>query len=120
MTKPAPDETDPHHLAELQRRREKALAMGGAAKVERLRSLGKSSVRERIASLLDGGTFREVGLLATSDLSDVRDKTAADGKVCGFGRIEGRPVYVSGDDVTVLAGAGGRVGVKKDHDAIAT
>jgi acetyl-CoA carboxylase carboxyltransferase component len=121
MTKPVSDGVqvdDPHHLAELDERREKALAMGGPAKVERMRALGKATVRDRIATLLDEGTFRETGLLTTSDLPDVREKTAADGKVCGFGRIDGRTVYVSGDDVTVLAGSGGRVGVKKDHDAM--
>ena len=111
------DAQDPHHLAELEARRQKALGMGGPAKVERVHAAGKLTVRERIAALLDPETFREVGLLATSDLADVREKTASDGKVCGFGRIDGRTVYVSGDDVTVLAGSGGRVGVRKDHDA---
>ena len=112
------DPTDPHGLGELEKRREKALGMGGAAKIDKLHAAGKFTVRERIDRLLDAGTFRETGLFAHSDLADVRDKTPADGKVCGFGRIDGRDVYVGGDDVTVLAGSGGRVGVKKDHDAM--
>ncbi|HEX4339284.1 MAG TPA: carboxyl transferase domain-containing protein [Polyangiaceae bacterium] len=111
------DPKDPHRLAELDARRTKALEMGGPGKIDRVHGAGKLTVRERIAALLDAGSFREVGLLARSDLPDAREKTPADGKVCGFGRIDGRPVYVSGDDVTVLAGSGGRVGVKKDHDA---
>jgi acetyl-CoA carboxylase carboxyltransferase component len=118
MTTTPEDPPDPHGLAELGRRREKALAMGGPAKAHKLHAAGKLTVRERIDAVLDRASFREVGLLAHSDLPDVREKTPADGKVCGFGRIDGRTVYVSGDDVTVLAGSGGRVGVKKDHDAM--
>jgi acetyl-CoA carboxylase carboxyltransferase component len=118
MSKAEPDPADPHHLAELEARREKARGMGGPAKIDRVHAAGKLTVRERIAVLLDADSFREVGMLATSDLPDVREKTASDGKVCGFGRIDGRTVYVSGDDVTVLAGSGGRVGVKKDHEAM--
>lgn len=48
-----------------------------------------------------------------SDLPEAADKTPADGKVTGFGAIDGRTVFVSADDVTVPAGAGGRVGVGK-------
>ncbi len=107
-----------HGTNELAKRREAALAMGGAAKVDRVHANGKLTVRERIAALVDAESFRETGLLTTSDLPDARHKTPADGKVCGFARIDGRTVYVSGDDVTVLAGSGGRVGVKKDHDGM--
>ncbi len=92
--------------------------MGGPAKVAKLHAAGKLTIRERIDLLVDPGTFREIGLLAHSDLPDAREKTPADGKVCGFGRLDGRTIYVSGEDATVLAGSGGRVGVKKDHDAM--
>jgi acetyl-CoA carboxylase carboxyltransferase component len=110
--------SDPHHIDDLAARREKALAMGGAAKVEKLHGAGKLTVRERIDLLVDPGSFRELGLLSHSDLPDARDKTPADGKVCGFAAIDGRTIYVSGEDATVLAGSGGRVGVKKDHDGM--
>jgi acetyl-CoA carboxylase carboxyltransferase component len=110
--------SDPHHVEELAARRDKALAMGGEAKVAKLHAAGKLTVRERVALLVEPGSFREVGLLARSDLPEVQEKTPADGKVCGFGVIDGRTVYVSGEDATVLAGSGGRVGVKKDHDAM--
>ncbi len=109
---------DPHHVEDLAARREGALAMGGPAKVDKLHAAGKLTVRERIDLVLEPGTFREVGLLAHSDLPEAREKTPADGKVCGFGLLDGRTVYVSGEDATVLAGSGGRVGVKKDHDAM--
>ena len=77
MSKPPSESGDPHHLEELSARREKALAMGGPAKVDRVHANGKLTVRERIAALLDSGSFREVGLLSHSDLGDVREKTPA-------------------------------------------
>jgi acetyl-CoA carboxylase carboxyltransferase component len=118
MSKSEPPEADPYRLNELAARREKALGMGGQAKVDKVHAAGKLTVRERIDALLDRDSFRELGLLSHSDLPDVQGKTPADGKVCGFGRIDERTVYVAGEDVTVLAGAGGRVGVKKDHDGM--
>src|SRR5580698_8105771 len=118
MSRPTQPPADPHHVEELAARRDRALAMGGQAKVAKLHAGGKLTVRERIDRLVEPGSFREVGLLAHSDLPEVREKTPADGKVCGFGVIDGRTVYVSGEDATVLAGSGGRVGVKKDHDAM--
>ena len=108
-------EGDPYRLEELAERQKKARAMGGPEKVARQHSKGLLTVRERIEKLLDPDTFDEVGLLVHSDLPDAEDQTPADGKVCGFGRIDGRLVFVGGDDVTVKAGAGGRMGVKKAH-----
>jgi acetyl-CoA carboxylase carboxyltransferase component len=119
MPGPSEPSSDPHHVEELATRRGKAAAMGGEAKVAKLHASGKLTIRERIDLLIDAGTFREVGLLTHSDLPEVREKTPADGKVCGFAVIDGRTVYVSGEDASVLAGSGGRVGVKKDHDAMA-
>ena len=58
-------------------------------------------------------SFDELGLLAHSDLPEAADKTPADGKVSGFGAIDGRTVFVGADDVTVMAGSGGRIGVNK-------
>ena len=43
----------------------------------------------------------------------MEDKTAADGKICGFGTIDARLVAITADDPTVLAGSGGRVGSAK-------
>ncbi|MEM7583225.1 MAG: carboxyl transferase domain-containing protein [Acidobacteriota bacterium] len=115
ISAPAPGSDDRHGLAELARRRRHALAMGGEAKIQRQHDLGRWTARERIERLLDAGSFQETGLLAHSDRPPVRSRTPADGKICGFGEIEARPVYVSADDVTVMAGAGGRVGSGKDH-----
>jgi acetyl-CoA carboxylase carboxyltransferase component len=104
---------DPYHLQELQQRQVQALAMGGPDKIARQHAKNRLTARERIGKLLDAGSFDELGQLAHSDLPQAADKTPADGKVAGFGRIAGRTVFVGADDVTVMAGSGGRVGVAK-------
>ena len=106
-------EKDPYGLEELAVREEKALQMGGPDKVARQHGKGLLTVRERIDGLLDPGSFDEMGRLLHSDLPEAADQTPADGKVCGFGKIDGRVVFVSGDDVTVKAGSGGRMGGAK-------
>jgi len=112
-------QTDPYKIDTLNARKEKARKMGGEAKVERQHNKGRLSARERIEHLLDDHSFDEVGLLAHSDIPAVKDKTPADGKVCGFGEINQKDVFVSADDVTVLAGAGGRIGVAKGYEKMA-
>jgi acetyl-CoA carboxylase carboxyltransferase component len=105
--------TDRFHLDDLAAREARAREGGGADKLARQHAKGRMGARERIDALLDAGTFDERGLLAHSDLPEAADRTPADGKVAGFGAIDAREVFVSADDVTVLAGAGGRVGVGK-------
>jgi len=100
---------------ELKRRKAKALEMGGPDKVARKQAAGLGSARERIEKLLDPGSFFEIGMLAHSDVSGMEDRTPADGKIAGFGAIDGRTVAVTADDATVLAGTGGRIGVEKEH-----
>lgn len=102
-------------LEELKRRKSKALEMGGFEKVAGKHSMGIGTARERVEKLLDPGSFFEIGMLNHSDIPGMEDKTPADGKIAGFGTIDGRTVAVTADDATVLAGTGGRVGVEKDH-----
>ncbi len=82
--------------------------MGGDEKVKRHRDLGKLTVRDRIAGLLDPGSFHEIGALTgrgTYDESgELTDVTPAN-FVMGRGRIDGRTVVVGGDDFTVRGGA---------------
>ncbi|MES1943865.1 carboxyl transferase [Salinisphaera sp. PC39] len=104
---------DPYHRDELSDRLARAEAMGGGDKIARQHDKGRLTARERIARLVDADSFEERWALAHSDLPEAADKTPADGKVCGFGTVDGRRAFVSADDVTVMAGAGGRVGVRK-------
>ncbi|MBW3669983.1 MAG: methylmalonyl-CoA carboxyltransferase, partial [Actinobacteria bacterium] len=94
-------------VAELRRREALARAMGGPEKVERQHAAGKLTVRERIDSLLDPGSFHEIGALAgraTYEGTELVDVSPTN-FVMGRGRIDGRPVVVGGDDFTVRGGA---------------
>lgn len=94
-------------------RKARALAMGGEDRIARQHAKGRLTARERISRLVDSGSFDELGLLAASEYPQMRDRTPADGKIAGFATVQGRPAYITADDVTVLAGAGGAVGMKK-------
>ncbi len=87
--------------------------------VVRQRSRGKLTCRERIALLLDEGTFREVGSLAGfasyDDDGAVADFTPAN-HVGGWGKIDGRASIVCADDFTSRGGhADGAIGAKSGH-----
>jgi acetyl-CoA carboxylase carboxyltransferase component len=81
------------------------LAKGG----EKLRSQNKLFVRDRLALLLDDGSFVEDSLLANANAEDL----PADGVVTGQGRVDGRPVCVMANDPTVKAGSWGARTVEK-------
>jgi acetyl-CoA carboxylase carboxyltransferase component len=95
-------------LEELARRQEHARELGGPEKVERHKSQGKLTVRERIDALLDPGSFHEIGALtgraSYDDAGALVDVMPAN-FVMGRGRIDGRAVVVGGDDFTVRGGA---------------
>lgn len=91
-------------LAELERRRAGATAMGGPERVARQHAAGKLDARQRMDRLFDRGTFVELGAL----VGDPRADAPADGLVAGMGRIDGRPALAAAEDFTVL---GGSIGV---------
>lgn len=101
-------------LEDLARRRERARQMGGAEKVQRQHHRGRLTARERIDGLLDEGSFFEIGMLNHSDMPGLEERTPADSKVAGFGRINGRPVVVIANDFTVLAATSSRVAGRKE------
>ncbi len=113
MNQPTLDRND-----ELAQRRAHALGMGGSVKLQRTRDRGALNARERIARLLDPDSYFELGLLTHSDVPGMEARTPADGKIVGVGRIDRRSVLVKADDVTVLAGAGGRIGSQKSKAAV--
>src|SRR3546814_17691429 len=88
-------------MEEYERRRQKALAMGGPEKLERRRNAGLLNARERIDYLVDKGSFLESGLLATSYIPAERESSPADGKIAGYARIDGRETVVVAHDFTV-------------------
>src|SRR3981189_567847 len=95
-------------LAELKKRNQLAEEGGGAKRRERQHKEGKMSARERIEFLLDEGTFEETDKLVThrcNDFGMAEQQTYGDGFITGYGRIEGRLVYVFAQDFTVLGGS---------------
>lgn len=100
-------------LDDLARRKAKAQGMGGPEKLARRRAEGNLNARERIERLLDPGAFVESGLYATSHLPEARERTPADGKIAGFGKIEGRPVALVSNDFTVMGASSSVVNGKK-------
>ena len=97
----------------MQNEHEKARAQGGAAKIQKQHDKGRQTARERVAQLLDEGSFMELGALCTSDVPGMEDKTPADGLIIGFGSIGGRRVGVFANDFTVLAGSSATINNKK-------
>ncbi len=95
-------------LDELEKRRQLALNMGGPEKVARHKANGKLTVRERIAALLDEGSFREIGSasgFAAYDADNALTSFTPTNQIIGRGTIDARTVAVSADDFTVRGGA---------------
>ena len=95
-------------LEELSRLRAEALLGGGAKRVEGQHKKGKLTARERLDLLLDPGTFQELDMFATHRATDfglAEQKILGDGVVTGYGKIDGRLVYVFSQDFTVFGGS---------------
>jgi propionyl-CoA carboxylase beta chain len=95
-------------LAELKRRDSLAEAGGGKERREREHKLGKMTARERVEFLLDEGTFEETDKLVTHKCTDFgmdQQKYYGDGFITGYGRVEGRLVFVFAQDFTVFGGS---------------
>jgi methylmalonyl-CoA decarboxylase subunit alpha len=88
---------------------ERALGGGPERHHEKAREQGKLPVRERVALLLDDGSFAEEALLANWQ----EDGLGADGVVTGVGTVDGRPVALMANDPTVKAGSWGPKTVEK-------
>ena len=94
-------------IDDLQKRRNKALQGGGAAKIEKQHSQGKLTARERLEILFDKGTFVEVDGMVESRIDDFdldKRRVPGDGVVTGYGEIDGRLVFASSEDFTVIGG----------------
>ncbi len=95
-------------LDELKQRQALARQMGAPDKVARHKANGKLTVRERIAALLDAGSFREIGSVsgfAAYDADNALTGFTPTNQIIGRGSIDARKVVVSADDFTVRGGA---------------
>ncbi|MFN5354998.1 MAG: acyl-CoA carboxylase subunit beta [Bacteroidota bacterium] len=92
----------------LRQKQEEALRGGGEARIEAQHKKGKLTARERIHFLIDEGSFEEIGMFVTHRSTDFgldKEKYLGDGVITGYGRIDGRPVYVFAQDFTVFGGS---------------
>jgi len=103
-------------IEELERRRRKALLMGGEKKIKKQHDEGKYTARERIDKLIDPGSFSEVGMFNHSDMPGMEEKSPADSKIGGYARINGRPVGLLAADFTVLGATSSRIASRKEGD----
>lgn len=89
--------------------RDKAAELGGGVKkIEKLHEAGRMTARERVNMLLDKGTFVEFDKFVTHRCTNFdmqKDKIAGDGVVSGYGKVDGRLVYVYAYDFTVFGGS---------------
>jgi acetyl-CoA/propionyl-CoA carboxylase len=93
---------------------------GGQERIEAQHSKGKLTARERIALLLDEGSFVELDKYVTHRSDDpTLPKFYGDGAVTGFGTINGRQVFLFSFDFTVLGGSLGEMTSKKIAKAMA-
>ena len=95
-------------LQELQRVREEALAAGGEKRIAKQHAQGKMTARERVVKLLDAGTFTELDMFVRHQCTDFgmeNNRPLGDGVVTGYGRLDGRLVYVFAQDFTIFGGA---------------
>lgn len=89
---------------------------GGQERIDKQHSQGKKTARERIQSLLDPGTFNEIDKLVTHrnfDFGMEKKKILGDGVVTGYGKINGKLVYVFAQDFTVFGGTLSRANADK-------
>jgi len=107
--------TDPR-IERLQEIRAQAKLGGGQARIDRQHAKGKLTARERIEQLLDPGTFRELDMFVahrTVGFGMEEQKYLSDSVVTGWGKIDGRVVYVFSQDFTVFGGSLGEVHAEK-------
>jgi len=103
-------------LNELRTRKEKAALGGGAEKISKQHSQGKLTARERLEKLFDDGTFVEIDAFVETrsiEFDMQKKKVAGDGVVTGYGNIDGRLVFASAQDFTVIGGSLGEMHAKK-------
>jgi propionyl-CoA carboxylase beta chain len=96
------------NIAELEKRRDAARLGGGQKRIDSQHAKGRLTARERLAVLLDEGSFEEYDMYVEHNCTDFgmeETKIPGDGVVTGSGTINGRLVYVYSQDFTVFGGS---------------
>lgn len=95
-------------IKDLTEKRAEARVGGGQKAIEKQHSKGKHTARERIAMLLDDGSFEEIDMFVEhrcTNFGQEKKTYMGDGVVTGYGTIDGRLVYVFAQDFTVFGGS---------------
>ncbi|MBK7962349.1 MAG: acyl-CoA carboxylase subunit beta [Bdellovibrionales bacterium] len=103
-------------IKDLERRNEQAMMGGGAARLAKQKQGGRLTARERLDVLLDPGSFVEMDRFVTHRCTNfkMQDNLApGDGVVTGYGRVNGKLVYVASQDFTVIGGSMSRTQANK-------
>ena len=107
---------DPKYREALNNRRSAAKVGGGEKRIEAQHNKGKMTARERLDILFDKDTFVEINTLVESQGSRFgmdKKRVPGDGVIIGYGEINGRVVYASAQDFTVIGGTLGEYHSKK-------
>lgn len=107
---------DKKYSEELLARRQKAINGGGEKRIEKQHQAGKLTARERVEKLFDPNSFVEIETLVESrgdEFGMDQKKIPGDGVIIGYGMINGRIVYASIEDFTVMGGTLGEYHSKK-------
>lgn len=94
-------------ITQLSEKRKLAKLGGGQERIDKQHNSGKQTARERIDALLDKDTFVEIDSFVESRIEDFdmdRKRIPGDGVVVGYGKINGRTVFISSEDFTVIGG----------------
>lgn len=103
-------------ISELKMKKEKIEMGGGKERVAKQHESGKMTARERIGMLFDKASFVEIDAFVetrTTDFDMQKKKVSGDGVVTGYGHVNGRLVFVSSQDFTVIGGSLGEMHAKK-------
>ncbi|MEJ2717819.1 MAG: carboxyl transferase domain-containing protein, partial [Deltaproteobacteria bacterium] len=93
---------------ELRRREEESDRAGGPEKIAKQHKAGKMTARERVLELLDDGSFEEIDKFVVHRCTDFgmeKQHIPGEGVVSGYGKVNGRGVYVFAQDFTVFGGS---------------
>src|SRR5947209_11820210 len=108
-------------VGDLRKTKERLRQGGGPERLARQKEQGKLSARERIDTLVDAGSFEEIGLFAQhrqTNFGLAGKEIPADGVVTGAASIDGRLVHLASQDFTVLGGSAGEVHSNKVADVM--
>jgi propionyl-CoA carboxylase beta chain len=100
----------------LEQKNAEAQLAGGQERIDKLHASGRLTARERIDIFLDTGTFVELDKFVTHSCTDFNmeeNKIPGDGVVSGYGKVDGRLVYVFAQDFTVFGGSLSRTNADK-------